>query len=40
MWFLRASSTGVAYLLLSPTVSGRLRDRLRDVERGVSAADE
>ena len=34
LWFLRASSTGVAYLLLSPTVSDRFRDSLRDVERG------
>jgi hypothetical protein len=33
-WFLRTSATGVAYLLLSPTVSRRLRDALREVERG------
>jgi hypothetical protein len=33
-WFLHTSATGVAYLLLSPTVSRRLRDALREVERG------
>lgn len=35
-WFLRTSSTGVAYLLLSPTVSSRLRASLREIERGRS----
>ncbi|WP_380674745.1 DUF5995 family protein [Salinigranum sp. GCM10025319] len=34
LWFLRTSSTGVAYLLLSPAVSDRLHETLRDVERG------
>ena len=35
-WFLRTSSTGVAFLLLTPTASGRLRASLRDLERGHS----
>ena len=39
-WFLRASSTGTAYLLLSPTVSRRLRDTLRAVERGHDPAHD
>ena len=34
LWFLRTSSTGAAYVLLSPTASARLRDTLHDVEQG------
>jgi hypothetical protein len=32
MWFLRTSSTGAAYFLLSPTISRRLGDSLRRLE--------
>lgn len=43
LWFLRASSTGAAYLLVAPTASDRVRKRLRRVERdaaeGVDLSD-
>ena len=40
LWFLRTSSTGIAYVLLSPRVSKRLQATLRDAEHGHEAAAE
>ena len=40
LWFLRTSATGLAYLLLGPTVSDRLHEALRDVERGPRRAGD